>query len=57
MTAQEIIENGLYNVAVEMMDDEIRESIHSDIAPCTQEEFLEEYMRRHFEKYSESFTI
>lgn len=57
MSAKDIIDNGLYNQAVELMDDEIRESVHADLAPCTDEEFLEEYMSRHFEKYGEPFTI
>ena len=42
---------------VNMMDDEIREDLHQEIAPCTDEEFLEEYKKRHFEKYGEEFTI
>ncbi len=57
MTAKEIIENGLYDAAVNLMDDEIREEIHAEMAPCTEEEFLEEYMKRHEEKYNEQFTI
>lgn len=57
MTAKEIIENGLYDAAVNLMDDEIREEIHAELAPCTEEEFLEEYMKRHEEKYNEQFTI
>ncbi len=57
MTAKEIIENGLYDAAVNLMDDEIREEIHAEMAPCTEEEFLEEYMKRHEEKYNEQFTV
>lgn len=57
MTAKEIIENGLYDAAVNLMDDEIREAIHAELAPCTEEEFLEEYMKRHEDKYNEQFTI
>ena len=45
MTAHEIIEKGLYQAAVELMDDEIRESVHQDLSPCTDEEFLTEYVR------------
>ena len=57
MTAKEIINNGLYDTAVSLMDDEIRESIHADKVPCSPEEFLTEYMRRHLEKYGEEFKI
>lgn len=28
------------------MNDEIRESVHFDMAPCTANEFLEEYLKR-----------
>lgn len=46
-----------FDQAVELMDDELREAIHADLAPCTDEEFLREYERRHLEKYGEPFTI
>lgn len=57
MTAREIIENGLYNAAVNLMDDEIREELHRELAPCTDEEFLTAYMEAHEEKYGEEFQI
>lgn len=57
MTAQEIIENGLYDAAVALMDDEIREAVHADLAPCTDLEFLTEYMARHEEKYGIAFVV
>lgn len=57
MTAKEIVENNLYDAAVQLMDDEIREAVHSDIAPCTEEEFLIEYMKRHEEKYGIGFIV
>ncbi len=57
MTAKEIIENGLYNQAVALMDDEIREELHAKMAPCTDEEFLKVYMEEHEKKYGEEFAI
>ena len=57
MTAQEIINNNLFDAAVQLMDDEIRESVHAELAPCSDLEFLEEYIARHKEKYNEDFTI
>ena len=57
MTAKEIIEKGYYEAAVMLMDDEIRESVHADLAPCSEEEFLTEYMKRHEEKYGMPFII
>ena len=57
MTAHEIIEKGLYQAAVELMDDEIREAVHQELSPCTDEEFLAEYMKRHAEKYGMDFVV
>lgn len=57
MTAKEIIENNLYNAAVALMDDEIRERLHDRLAPCTEEEFLSAYMEEHEKKYGVPFVI
>ena len=57
MTAQEIIDNGYYDAAVALMDDEIREAVHADLSPCHELEFLTEYMKRHEEKYGMPFII
>lgn len=46
-----------FEAAVMMMDDEIRESIHNEMAPCTDQEFMSAYVEAHFEKYGEEFTI
>ena len=42
----EIQEKGLWDAIVAMMDDEVRESEARDMAPCTEEDFLEEYLNR-----------
>lgn len=57
MTAKEIIESGYYDAAVALMDDEIREDVHRDMAPCSDLDFLTEYMKRHESKYGEPFSI
>ena len=57
MTAKEIIESGLYGAAVQLMDDEIRERVHEEVAPCTALEFLEAYMIAHKEKYGAEFVV
>lgn len=50
MTAEEamdeINERNLWDVIVNMMDDDIREAVNADLAPCTDEEFLADYLRR-----------
>lgn len=42
---------------VSLMDDEIREQVHGELAPCTNEEFLDRYEEIHFEKYGAEFVI
>ena len=46
-----------FDAAVNLMDDEIREAVHADLAPCTDQKFMDEYARRHEEKYGQSFEI
>lgn len=38
------MKNNVWNAIVNYMDDEIRETVHSEIAPCTEEEFLSRYI-------------
>lgn len=57
MTAQEIVEEGLFESAVMLMDDEIREAVHGGFAPCTEQKFLEEYMQAHEQKYGVPFVV
>ena len=40
-----------------LMDDEIREELHMELAPCTEQEFLDAYVERHAEKFGEDFDI
>lgn len=50
-------ENGVYWEAIaNLMDDEIREDLHISLAPCSEDEFLEAYKKRHLEKLGEEFT-
>lgn len=46
-----------YNAAENMMDDEIREELHNELAPCTNQEFMDAYLARHLTKYQEQFKI
>lgn len=34
----------LWETIAYQMDDEIRETVHSELAPCTEEEFLQRYL-------------
>lgn len=36
--------NKHWDAIVEIMNDDIREQVHADLAPCTNEEFLARYL-------------
>lgn len=40
-----------YDAAVELMDDDLREEVAADLAPCTEQEFFTEYCKRHAVKF------
>lgn len=44
-----------FNTLVELMDDEIREKIHDEKAPCTEQEFIDRYIEEHEKKYGKKF--
>lgn len=46
-----------FDAAVMLMDDEIREDIHSKMAPCTDQKFIDAYASAHEEKYGEEFQV
>ena len=46
-----------YNVAVSMMDDDIREDLAREMAPCSNQEFFSAYEVEHFETYGEFFVV
>ena len=46
-----------YETAVMLMDDEIRESLHFELAPCTEQEFFTAYEKAHAEKYGEEWEL
>lgn len=46
-----------FEAAVNMMDDEIREELHAELAPCGNQEFLDAYVERHAHKYGEDFQV
>ena len=46
-----------YDAAVALMDEDLREQLHLDLAPCTDQEFLDEYAEAHKAKYKEEFRV
>ena len=55
--ARSIVDEGNYESAVELMDDDIREEIHDRYAPCDEVTFLALYMDAHHQLYGEDFAI
>lgn len=50
--------NKHWDQLVELMNDEIREEVHAELAPCTNEEFLARYLELDpgFEKTLDQFA-
>lgn len=46
-----------YEVAVELMDDDIREELTAELAPCTEQEFFIAYAKAHTEKFGEEWEL
>lgn len=52
-----IITNSQLSAAAILMDDELREQLHSDLGECTAEEFLAAYRAAHYQKFGEKFEF
>lgn len=46
-----------FDAAVNLMDDEVREKLHMEFAPCTVQEFFTAYEKAHYQKYNEEFQV
>lgn len=46
-----------YDAAVELMDDNLREEVAADLAPCTEQEFFTEYCKRYAAKFGETWEL
>ncbi len=46
-----------FDAAVNLMDDDLREQVHAELAPCTNQEFLDRYVVLHRKKYGKEFTV
>ena len=44
-----------FNTLINLMDDKIREKVHNEIAPCTEQEFINRYIEEHEKKYKKKF--
>lgn len=46
-----------YEAAISLMDDELREALHDELAPCTEQEFFTAYEKAHEAKFGESWEL
>ena len=46
-----------FESAVMYMDDDIREELHREMAPCTDQEFFTAYEKAHAEKFGEEWEL
>ena len=46
-----------WRAMADMMDDEIRERLHCDLAPCSMQEFFTAYAEAHEEKFGEQWEL
>ena len=45
------------NTALNLMDDDLREELSADLAPCTEQEFFEAYAKAHDNKFGEAWEL
>lgn len=46
-----------WDAAITLMDDDIREALHDEMAPCTEQEFFTAYEAAHAAKYGEDWEL
>lgn len=58
--AMVINKNGVeinFDAAVALMDDDLREELNAELAPCSDQEFFSAYESRHEAKYGEEWAL
>jgi len=46
-----------FDKVVELMDEDIRDRLHTTLEPCSNQEFMDAYAKAHADKYDEEFVI
>jgi len=46
-----------FAAAVNLMDDDIREQLHNELAPCTDQVFFDAYVNAHAVKFGENWVL
>lgn len=50
-----VYEPDMWETLLQMMDDEIGGQVSDELAPCTHQEFVDEYTKRYYDKYHEDW--
>ncbi len=46
-----------FDVVVELMDEDIRDRLHTTMDPCSNQQFMDAYAKAHADKYNEEFVV
>jgi len=46
-----------YDAAVNLMDDDLREQLHTELAPCTNQDFFDAYVSAHAQKFGADWVL
>ena len=46
-----------FDAAVMLMDDDLREELHSLLAPCTDQEFMDAYAEAYAKRFGQEFQV
>lgn len=46
-----------FDAAVDFMDSEVREKLHDDLAPCSEQQFFSAYEKAHKEKFGDDWFL
>jgi len=46
-----------FRAAVALMDDDIRDALHCELAPCSDQMFLDAYVAAHAKQFGEQFVV
>mgnify|MGYP001754602484 FL=1 len=46
-----------FDAAVALMDDDIREELHAELSPCSDQRFFNAYLEQHYADFGEEFRV
>lgn len=46
-----------FDAATDFMDSEVREKLHDDLAPCSEQQFFSAYEKAHKEKFGDDWFL